>query len=474
MDVLLIEDEAAAADRMVKSLGRHEPEIIPRVVCSRDAALKALKEHSYDLVICDLQIPAEDGALAVAEEHGLQVASVARLVAPGTPVVLLTGFATFQNTREVAAAPLADLYGREDYALVQVFEKRERAACIERVRQHARELVSLQSVDLHFDEDVEDAELALCLRRALSVYARRNGAVQAEVSLLSGLSGAQPGRAAFADTQGAVVATVFFKVGERSKLLDEQSRYRSHVPGSLRVGSFAPEAGSVMFGTRRCGSLFYSLASRHTAPYFLAGDTGPGEGLTRAVFEELSPWHSRRRCRRVRVGDLRSAVISDERLRKEGVDWTFAKQFEEQEVEVQIALQHGDLHGQNILVDAGESPLLIDFGDVREALSVLDAVTLEFSWVFHSGSPLKDDSWPTLEQAECWHDLETYLRGCPVPDSIRACRDYAHDQDPAGLPVTVYVHAMRQLKYRDVPKDLALAAARGAIAAANPAVAVAV
>lgn len=50
-------------------------------------------------------------------------------------------------------------------------------------------------------------------------------------------------------------------------------------------------------------------------------------------------------------------------------------------------------------------------------------------------------------------------------------RQWASDVDPdtTALNAVVYGHAMRQLKYEDVPKELALSIARGAVEAQGPA-----
>lgn len=465
MRILLVEDERDAATKLLVRLEAklESPEI--DVARSRDSAMERLASGVYDLVVCDLRIPPTDGGLDLAEEHGLNVASEARLKCPGTPLIFLTGFGTVQNTREpLASAPTADLYGDVDEKLADIFDKQERRQCVERIVDHETKLRGLDSIGVSIEGEVP-AAVDVCLRRAVQIYARRRHARTVDVHILHGLSGAVTGRALLTDERGSTVASVFLKVGERSRMLEEVKRYGEYVQGTLNVGSFAPDAGVIRFGLRKSAALFYSLAEEYTESFFARVSRTDKGAIVLAVADYLSVWHQRRYTVDVAVSTLRGERMSDALVAERGVDLTFSESIESRVLTVMVSPQHGDLHGENILVNAAGKPLLIDFGDVQEAPTVLDAVTLEFSWLFHKASPIRASGWPSIDQAERWFDLDSYLENCPVPDAIRACREWATRLDGAAVPCVVYAQAVRQLKYDDVPPALALAIARGAVEA---------
>lgn len=465
MRILLVEDERDAAEKLLVRLEAKldSPEI--DVARSRDSAMERLASEVYDLVVCDLRIPPTDGGLDLAEQHGLNVAADARLTCPGTPLIFLTGFGTMQNTREpLASAPTADLYGDVDEKLADIFDKEERRQCVERIVDHETKLRGLDSISVAIDGAVP-AAADVCLRRAVQIYARRRRAQTVAVQILQGLSGAVTGRAVFADERGSTVASVFLKVGERSRMLEEVERYGEYVAGTLTVGSFAPDAGVILFGLRKSAALFYSLAEEYIQSFFArVARTDQGE-IVVAVADYLSVWHQRRYSVDIAVSTLRAERMSDALLAERGIDLSFSESMESRVIAVMVSPQHGDLHGENILVNEAGKPLLIDFGDVQEAPTVLDAVTLEFSWLFHEASPIRGSGWPSIDQAERWFDLDSYLEDCPVPNAIRACREWATRLDAPAVPCVVYAHAVRQLKYDDVQPLLALAVARGAVEA---------
>ena len=122
------------------------------------------------------------------------------------------------------------------------------------------------------------------------------------------------------------------------------------------------------------------------------------------------------------------------------------------------------MHGENVLVSADGSAVFIDYGDVGEATASHDAITLELSLLFHPKGPLRGGAWPTHAQAGSWGDLDRYVEGCPAETFVRECRAWA-GRAAAGnreVAVTAYAYLMRQLKYEDTDKVLALALLAGA------------
>jgi hypothetical protein len=143
-----------------------------------------------------------------------------------------------------------------------------------------------------------------------------------------------------------------------------------------------------------------------------------------------------------------------------GKDWG---EFEKQKVPMVRALQHGDLHGGNVLVGDSAIPLLIDFANVEELPAGFDPVVLELSLVFHPDSPFRAHPWPTLEQCARWDDLDVYTRGCPAEELVRTCRAWAlRETAPVSMYALVYAEALRQLAYVSEEAERATAIAQAA------------
>ena len=83
---------------------------------------------------------------------------------------------------------------------------------------------------------------------------------------------------------------------------------------------------------------------------------------------------------------------------------------------------------------------------------------LELSLIFHPETIL-DASWPTIRQARLWGDLDAYLEDCPYEVYVRSCRRWAEEVSAGKREILVvaYSYLLRQLKYEDTNKELALA-----------------
>ena len=88
---------------------------------------------------------------------------------------------------------------------------------------------------------------------------------------------------------------------------------------------------------------------------------------------------------------------------------------------------------------------------------------MELSIVFHPDIAPRTGDWPSLDQASEWGNLDTYLIGCPYPDLVRECREWAIGV-AAGqreIAASAYGYLVRQLKYDDTDKDLTLSLLSG-------------
>jgi len=133
-------------------------------------------------------------------------------------------------------------------------------------------------------------------------------------------------------------------------------------------------------------------------------------------------------------------------------------------INVPFCRQHFDLHGLNVLVCKGTTPIVIDYGSVALGPACVDPLILELSVLFHPSAEGLRKSWPTTKQAESWDDLGVFAGGTVIEPYIAECRNWAHEiagRDSAVF-ATAYSFAVRQLKYPDTPHDIALKIATAA------------
>jgi hypothetical protein len=142
------------------------------------------------------------------------------------------------------------------------------------------------------------------------------------------------------------------------------------------------------------------------------------------------------------------------------------KAFETRTALVTRAVQHGDLHAENVLVDMTNTPMLVDYGETGDLIAGFDPIALELSLLFHPKVKMIRREWPTLAQAEAWINLDAYVAGCPQEELVRQCRKWASSvtHSNRALLACVYAHAIRQLGYTGTDKELARALITGAIA----------
>jgi hypothetical protein len=134
------------------------------------------------------------------------------------------------------------------------------------------------------------------------------------------------------------------------------------------------------------------------------------------------------------------------------------EQVEELTVDLLEFIQHGDLHGENVLANPNGEPFLVDFGRTRVYVGPLDPVLLELSLVLHPSSNMRD----VLSEHQCrlWVS-ESYADGTALAPLVHACRELAagagHDQ--RAIAAVGWVQAIRHLKWPHTSKERALAIA---------------
>lgn len=463
--VLVVEDD----DRIVVELRRWVADAAldcaVEVVGDRDSAVDALNsDRHYDLVVCDLRIPPSAGSLDASESFGIEVHEVARARRPGTPCLFFTGHADETDVYDqIARGPTEDLFGsRSAFPLVQLVRKIDFEKAKSYIETMAQEWRSTSGVTVAVTSGDPFSQLEL---RPLQIFARRNDGVLVEVEPLRGLSGARAFRARIVGPGGQRRASVFGKVAPLDDLLDEERNLARYAAAHLGPSVIPTLSDRVVAGAGILGGLFFALADRFGASLFRLIDDidGPAADALVKVRQATEPWTLGAISRRVAIGDLRRRRVPDSVFERYGellgaLPWA---ELEDRTIELAIGPQHGDLHGDNVLVDNETNVMLIDFAETGEHPLGIDPVILETSLMFHRDRPTKLANWPSVDEAQEWRDIDRFAMTSPCPTFVRACRDWGL-QSPngeLGVAVLTYVDAVRQLKYPDTRKDVAAAIA---------------
>lgn len=459
--ILLVEDEDRSVRDAIDSIRREIPHAIVDIASSRDEAIAVLKDESFDLLLCDIRLPPHTDSADVQEAHGLSVHAASRTLCPGTPLIFLTGFATSRETRgQLSQGEVATVYGIEHHPLVDLVDKDDVPALEAKLAALNFGFERVHAVDL---VGVDEGEHEI-FRRAACGYAVSIGQSHVEVQLAPGMSGATVGRVHLSGPPQAP-ATIFLKVSQHTDAADEYQRYRQQVSNRLAPGLFAPTHEPVSGGLGRFSALISTVAEGTRSLFdVVAASPEEGAAVVRRLRDGLRPWTAMPRdLPPVTLAELRSRRLSDEQLQLSRTASDLARTLESVEIELREVICHGDLHGENVLVDSDGRPVLIDFGDTGPGPSPLDPVTLELSLLFHRAGPVR--GLPGLGDLHwaAWPDLEAFIANSDLAPFIRETRDWARElASERQILAFAYAHAVRQIKYDDVEEDWALDVASAA------------
>lgn len=465
MKVLLIDDDSLIEQAFRSGLGDTLIELV--VANTRDDAL-AQPFSEFDLIVCDLKMPPSTGGTPEIE-HGLAVCDQARTLAPGVPVMILSGFGTLNHLENrLAEAPQERFLGAELRPLLRHVSKDRLDEAVGAVRAHLEALERLQD-EIEIAWGAESHPLTNSQRQVLRLYARQRKGVVVRLRRFSGgRSSATTLWLEIEDAQGAITGRGVVKLDDLASVESEASNVRDHVAPLLPAGSYAGSFHVVRAGAGGCGGLFYSLAAGYDKTLFdlLRADPEAAAAVVERVCSRTEPWHGHPTratspLREIRRGLLTDPGLADIRDRfGDFVDFSV----ENRSVSYNRTTTHGDMHGGNILVAADKAALLIDFGRVGFAPCALDPITLEASAVLHPDADLALGGWPTLDQARVWPSAD-YLEDSPIRPFLEACRRWvdAAVRGDRERDATLYSYATRQLQYSGIDADHAMAFAQGAV-----------
>ena len=468
--VLIVEDEDDFVQAIQQVLIDLSPGSKPKVARSRDSAFQLLESHFFDILILDLNIPTTDGLLDTDPQHGFAVFGKAHAVACGMPIFVLTGSSAEDFIPDLlSSARQLDIWGEGcNTGTVNFIKKYRFNEFPEKLRPSIRAIDMLDDVEL----DRNNVELTTEDIRLICIFSRRYGGTCVVVSELGGgLSDAKVLRLRVTDSQGAPIYDAVAKLGSQSAVTDEGARFDNLVS---RLDARATPRKLIMLqaGAGALAGVFYSLAAGFEMTAFQVS-VGKDDHAVAAVVDVeagTKQWseginQSRRTIKEVRLR-LISDQVMEEILQQFELPWT--SEFEAKEIQTKWCCVHGDLHGENVLVAQDGSVVIIDYGEVGEGTACLDTVSLELSLMFHPKGPFRPkdsdfSEWPTEAQAATWGELDHYVLDCPAEAFVRQCRAWALSSAAGRREVaaTAYSYLVRQLKYSDTNKKLAIALLSG-------------
>jgi hypothetical protein len=261
------------------------------------------------------------------------------------------------------------------------------------------------------------------------------------------------------DFHGNVHLVTVARIGTRAEIKKELQGYNADIV-RLPNGRFSVHTGEVFAGAGALSGVFYRLLSdlESLASLVRSSPDRAARVVSHIQVAERA-WTDGRPQSNRKVQDIRRFLVSDEDMPNvarilDGID---VPGFENRNVQIRICTQHGDLHSANVLVDAHDEPVLIDFARVGEGPSCLDAITLEMSVLFHPDGKTVSAEWPSPAQVDRWDDIDTFAQGCPAEAFVRAARRWAMEVAAGRREIyaTAYALCLRQLKYPDTDKVIA-------------------
>ncbi|MGN8144033.1 response regulator [Pseudomonas sp. 22105] len=449
LNILIIEDEpdfVAEIKRRVSSLCR-EP--VFTVAAHAEAAAELLKNCFFDLVFLDLKLPTANESLDSDPQHGKDLLDLARTVAPGTPVFMLTGSSAEQFLPEMMALNhQVDIWGQGKTLSLIGFQPKHRVNNLD-----ALITPYITACDAVCDVEINSSsDLDLRAARLVRIFTASVGGVFCDVrNLNGGLSGALVLKLLVRDGSGVKIHDSIAKIGSIDHIQDEVERHDKYI-SRLEPSATPRKVAVLKHGAKDTSGVFYSLASASELTGFSIVENG-AEKVIKAIIGCLHRWADAATQKRVSIQSIRRSFISDEHYAeiRSLITHDWVERFEQNPVLVKWGCVHGDLHGMNILLSDNGIPVLIDYGDIEEGALCRDPVTFELSTFFHPAGPFKNSDWPNEEESLLWGQSEFSTTNCPAEEFFAACREWS-ESVAAGKrerAAVAYGYLVRQLKYPD-------------------------
>ncbi|MEG5546685.1 response regulator [Enterobacter asburiae] len=458
--LLIVEDEKELSDFISSCFSKVFRNIEITLASSRDSAFQILSARDvfFDLITLDLRIPSVNGGLDQDPQHGQGVLGKCLEVINGTPIVIITGTSTVDMIDGfLASSQRTDIWGCGSDKSTITHIRKENLECLPaKINEIYRDFEPIFNIEIN----ANGFSLPIEHDRLMRIFTRKhNGRLVRLQQLGGGLSIAKVYSLEIKDITGNIILKAIAKCGPHRKIIEDSNNY------DQSISRLPPEAtprklGLLKFGGASCSAVFYGLADGYLHSFFKASESHLlNSAIRKSIQDILCNWYDKSHYSECKVKDIRNTLMSD--ADAEMVIGKFniseAIVFEENTILCNKSLQHCDLHGENILINVEcDNALLIDYGDIKENIRILDPITLECSYLFHPSSTRT--SWPSSKNIECWDDLHSYIEECPFPDDIIFCREWTNSLKTGNREVSacLYSYALRQLKYEGTDKAIAL------------------
>jgi len=458
LNILHIEDEVEWFEKTVKPLLLDIGAKGIFHADSFDGATQILSENDIDYVVLDLAIPLNLENPVPDVSNGLRLASYIRTKYAGTPILILTG----QQTEEAVEQFVEDqepttFWDGKRKSLVKVRPKRRVNEAISLLAEAVKELDAIDAIEI----EETGCKLNCLEKRVIRIFCKENSAIAARVKTLNdGLSSSKVLQVSLIGLQGQELPwTSLVKIDTKQNIDKESNNFRDHV-NKLPVASYPNILNEYVAGCADKKGICYRFATHYSSNYF--SHLTSGEDSTLTILEKLknilSTWSNNKAVEQVSVGAIRSLICPDHKFEKLtkirqrlGLD-----EFEKKILNANYSIQHADLHGLNILVSEELHPIIIDYGDIKLAPSVLDIVTLELSPYFHPH--LREHKAPEMELFENWFNNDNFLSMAPFPKVSKFLREWKAENYflEREYVATVYAYAIRQLTYEGPNVEIAV------------------
>ncbi len=467
--VLVVEDardQAQAVENACRG-AIDQPDMVVEVVANASSAIDLLRSQDFDLMVCDLAIPHSPHSFVPDRDEGLKVIDEARRTQPGLPIIVLSEYGTDPGIlrRIIYQGGKADPYGLgvPSKTMIVPFPKEELLACEYAIADSLQHSAGVADIPV---TGPGAGALQAGEERAVQMITRiAHGAAAQVIHLDEGLSGAKVLRVSLTAEDGGARGNIVAKIGVHERALRERKGFETAAI-QLPSGFGAPLANSVEAGAGRFAAIIYRDLEEHDRDLFqiLTADPREAGAVVVSLREQFRSIHNGSATKDFTLMGLRRRIVNLSDLTPAGDLAERVRDLDGVSIPGRECLQHGDLHGRNVLVNNEGAPMLIDYADFGYTSGVLDPVTTELSAVFHPGAADARGKWPGAQRISQYFDLEAYLDGCPFSDYTRTCRAWQHAVgDELEIAAVVLAYALRQLRYDDTDHECAKALLEAAV-----------
>lgn len=460
LKVLIVEDEIDIANHLKNIFTTINSRVELTIADSRDQAIQFLNDSEmfFDFITLDLTIPASSQGFEKSPHNGLAVLGHCKDIAQGTPILIFTGTSTVNMMQEfLKFSHNVDVWSEGVCCpTIDHLTKTEFSNFRDKANKIVVAVKQLSDIELN----CSNFTLTVEHDRLIRIFTKKHNGVSSNVKAIGGgLSAAKVYSVEIFDSHGQTIHKAVAKCGPMDDIEEDSVNYDRMI-SRLKPDVTPRKLDHIKFGAKSSSGVFYGLATDYDYSFFTATENKLiSENLKEYILKMMDCWYNSSSQVRIKIQDVRRALVkdsvADELYKTYKLDW--AEMFESNKIQSNKSCYHGDLHGENILLDVkNERATLIDYGDVSEGTSLIDPVTLECSFLFHPDATKYD--WPTAENISNWEDIDKFVLGCPIEEEIRFCRNWSNKIKAGNreLAACLYAYSLRQLKYPETNKDIAL------------------